>query len=250
MKEASELIIEIQKLERLSKRLLPVTLIGLLLIIGGIIFSSIKLQRIQSSIEEKEELLEIAEEQLQKSKQLSQDRLEAVKNAESQLNELEKEITELTDRLAILKKQSSDPKTNISISAALATATEIDRSITTTGAELSASTPSTVESIYGTTRVDLFYCESVANTKRLAEKALQMSVVAPERWRIRKLTTAVNSQAGYRLTANLIRYNADEETIAKQLQQDLKNQLGLDFSLQLLTSYPSPNYVSAFFCKA
>jgi len=103
---------------------------------------------------------------------------------------------------------------------------------------------------YGAYNIDAFYCEAT-KTRSQALAANVQSVKdagASGRWRVRMLPEDVNMQPGYSITTNLIRYNADEKPIAEALAKDLQAKLGVQFQAKEI-AYPTPNYVSVFFCQ-
>lgn len=102
---------------------------------------------------------------------------------------------------------------------------------------------------YGHLRIDWFYCvASEARSKPLAEaaKKLQDESVSGS-WRIRALPKDINARVGYQINNNVIRHNPDELQAAQRLQADLKSALQLDVQLMEI-AYPTPDYLSVFFC--
>lgn len=107
------------------------------------------------------------------------------------------------------------------------------------------------DSRYGAFNVDAFYCETT-KAKSLALATGVQTVKdagATGRWRVRMLPAEVNMQPGYSISTNLIRYNADEKPIAEALAADLRAKLGVQVQATEI-AYPTPNYLSVFFCGA
>lgn len=107
----------------------------------------------------------------------------------------------------------------------------------------------TAASPFGAFNIDFFYCENTqSSSKVLAEKAVALRDAASKgRWRIRLLPETVNSQPGYNVRGNIVRYNPDEKTVAQALIKVLKDKLQLSVA-GMEIAYPTPNYVSVFFC--
>jgi hypothetical protein len=104
--------------------------------------------------------------------------------------------------------------------------------------------------------VDLFWCEEATNpdaARREAEAAARLRALRPDgagRWRVRKLPTAVNARPGYRVSGYVMHVTGDDEQrAAEQLQAALRKdgEAGPAFVVRR-SSYPSPRYISAFFC--
>jgi hypothetical protein len=102
---------------------------------------------------------------------------------------------------------------------------------------------------YGSFNIDFFYCESSRQKyEPLALKAVSLKdSTSTGRWRVRLLPESVNAQAGYNIHENVIRYNSDEKGIAQTLLADLRTKLQVEATAMEI-AYPTPNYVSVFFC--
>jgi hypothetical protein len=102
---------------------------------------------------------------------------------------------------------------------------------------------------YGSFNIDFFYCETPGGrSEPLARKALSLKdPTSTGRWRVRLLPESVNAQAGYNIQENIIRYNSDEKGIAQTLLAELKTKLQVQANAVEI-AYPTPNYVSVFFC--
>jgi hypothetical protein len=68
-----------------------------------------------------------------------------------------------------------------------------------------------------------------------------------DEWRVRLLPESGNAQAGYNIHENIIRYNSNEKGIAQTLLADLRTKLQIEVNATEI-AYPTPNYVSVFFC--
>lgn len=102
---------------------------------------------------------------------------------------------------------------------------------------------------YGHLRIDWFYCVATeSRSKPLAEAAKQLQdETVTGSWRIRALPKEINARVGYQISNNVIRHNPDELQAAQRLQSDLKSALQLDVLLMEI-GYPTPDYLSVFFC--
>ena len=101
---------------------------------------------------------------------------------------------------------------------------------------------------YRAMKVDLFYCgEAAGRGAALAEAALALRGQASVRWRVRALPKEINSRPGYDIRRHLLRFNRDERPAALALQADLKSLLKVDVAVMEIP-YPTPNYLSVFFC--
>lgn len=100
-----------------------------------------------------------------------------------------------------------------------------------------------------TFNVDFFYCEHGAQAyKDITEKAAMLRAAeAVTRWRSRMLPDSINRQPGYSLHGNIIRHNREESIEAGQLAELLKRSFGIEMRLEGI-DYPTPGYLSAFFC--
>jgi hypothetical protein len=99
--------------------------------------------------------------------------------------------------------------------------------------------------------IDVFYLESVA--KEALPRAKQVKALLSSIWptytvRLRLLPRAVNARNGYRISANEIRYEKDEEPIAQKCLQAIndKNIFPLEQPRLHLITKPTPNYISVF----
>ena len=112
-----------------------------------------------------------------------------------------------------------------------------------------ASTTASSPATYETFNVDYFYCESTLqkNQPLAAKGAALHKVSSAGRWRSRLLPETINAQPGYKISDNLVRYNSDERAAAQALVADLKRELQVDVRAMEI-SYPTPNYLSVFFC--
>jgi hypothetical protein len=128
----------------------------------------------------------------------------------------------------------------------------------TYGAHVSGASPSSSAVVptigsstsrYGSFNIDFFYCESSRQKfEPLARTAASLKdSTSTGRWRARLLPESVNAQAGYNIHENVIRYNSDEKGIAQALLSDLKTKLQVEANAMEI-AYPTPNYVSVFFC--
>lgn len=101
---------------------------------------------------------------------------------------------------------------------------------------------------YRAMKVDLFYCgEAAGRGATLADAALALRVQASVRWRVRALPEEINSRPGYDIHRHLLRFNRDERPAALAPQADLKTLLKVDVAVMEI-QYPTPNYLSVFFC--
>jgi hypothetical protein len=124
---------------------------------------------------------------------------------------------------------------------------KIDAALANAQAKLSAA-GNTGVATYGAYSVDVFYCTTSPGNKALAEAALKMGKPRSiGNWRIRELTSAMNSRSGYGIKANQIRFNADEREIAIRIKNDLGRELRAAVAESQI-AYPTPNYISLFFC--
>jgi hypothetical protein len=98
-------------------------------------------------------------------------------------------------------------------------------------------------------RVGVFYCESAgAEARRRAEQAMALQTSQGGTWTIQELSSATNRQPAYRADGNEIRYNADEDTAATNLQQGLQTAVDVEFERLLSLNY-TRGYISVFFCE-
>jgi len=88
------------------------------------------------------------------------------------------------------------------------------------------------------------YCDD-ANAQ-VARRALGASDMP--RARLARLRVETNAQGLYRLSRNEIRHNPEEEDAAEELRVRLRAATGEDFA-KVLTYYPSPGQLNAFFCR-
>lgn len=235
MSDFKEIIQEIDQLERFSGRLIPFSLIGLVLILGSIGFTSYKLNQLNSQIETKNlELQEKKTELESTNTELTARRIQ-LEESRKELEEKRKVIIESQGKL----EEIQDEIDRLSLSAA--EKQPLDTIITQVDDNLH-------QSIYQTMKVDLFVCESTPQHQGAAQKFFNSDFANTAKWKVKTITQETNSRPGYQINKFLIRYNQDENQVAQQLRQDLKNTLGLNFELQLLNIYQSPNYVSVFFC--
>ena len=102
---------------------------------------------------------------------------------------------------------------------------------------------------YAYLRIDWFYCVATeSRSKPLAEAAKQLrDDTMTGSWRIRALPKEINARVGYQIGNNVIRHNPDELRAAQRLQADLKSMMQLDVQLMEI-AYPTPDYLSVFFC--
>lgn len=104
---------------------------------------------------------------------------------------------------------------------------------------------------------DLFWCESGPNpeaSRQAAEAAARLRLLDPNasgRWRVRKLPAAVNERAGYQINGYVIHVTSDEEArLAEIVRAAIRKANGAqapEFTVRR-SSYPSPWYISLFFC--
>lgn len=114
---------------------------------------------------------------------------------------------------------------------------------------LSSGSPMSPTSKYGAFNIDFFYCESSRqkNEPLAAKAAALQNSQSKGRWRARLLPESINDQPGYNIHDNIIRFNNDEKAIAQTLTTDIRTNLQVDLKgMEIL--YPTPNYVSVFFC--
>jgi hypothetical protein len=104
---------------------------------------------------------------------------------------------------------------------------------------------------YGKMRVDIFYCATTENiSKPFADSAMELRDSSfIQRWRIRVLPEEINNRSGYNVHRNVIRYNPEEKTAAIELRDDLEAKMpNLKVDIMEI-QYPTPNYLSVFFCS-
>lgn len=231
---------DIELLKRQSRTAIPVATLGLAAIIGGLVYSAIQLQEVRSQVGEKTQELELLEKDLSKKRQEYGALID-------QKAKLEQVMNELTNRVADATKTSDIVQKNAQLTDALATATVATASLSATSALLLSQEDT---SRYGDYRVDLFYCEQGAQrNKPLAESALALAPdTSRSRWKVRELSISRNASPGYGIRSDLIRFNADERSVAGKLRDDITKQVGVSLSSQEI-KFATPGYVSVFFCE-
>ena len=100
--------------------------------------------------------------------------------------------------------------------------------------------------------VDVFYVEnqneSINNVNALAV-AKKIDAMAGYKSRVRQLPASVNLRSGYKVSANEIRFDSDENEIAQSLQESLNKGSSITFQTRLSRSQ-TKNYVSVFIANA
>ena len=68
--------------------------------------------------------------------------------------------------------------------------------------------------------------------------------------RLRKLPRNINAKSGYRISANEIRYEANEKEVAEEILRIIQEKQVFEFEQprlkQIRPSKPTPNYISVF----
>ncbi len=182
--------------------------------------------------------------------------------------------------LAVIQSQADDYKREIAEASKTATGAEADK-LQAQYAQASAignsatlalnkiatpakAEPTLIESVTGTgpaaapaaapnaldaTRVDIFWC---AGTDQSADALATANALYAKRpatsqqpWRVRALAAERNAVPGYRVSGQIVRFDAAEGRVAERIAQ-----LGGGFKLQQLSGTPTPGYVSVFVCPA
>jgi hypothetical protein len=130
--QSSSVLSDIQRLERSSRTALPFTAIGLLAVLGSIYFSAMELRQTRAETED-------SERQLVAIRAQAEERTQAVKEAESQLQKIREQISLLTGELNDVV-QSSDRSTKSKLDSALGQTKGIESSLSAVEAQLAATT--------------------------------------------------------------------------------------------------------------
>jgi hypothetical protein len=229
MDDTSDLLHRINSLERSSRIAIPFGILGMIAILGSIYVASNELK--QTRLE-----LISAEERLNKVRAETQD---TISQAQSKLESLNRTLE------ATLSSQEPKPTRN-DIQSAIQQVATIDTTLSVARARV---TPKRNDLRYGSMSVDIFYCAGTnpANSAQAKQLLTLRDGKSTGRWRVRELSSVLNATEGYRLSSDVIRFNADEREIAERLKQDIEESSGGNIGLQEIT-YPTPGYISIFMC--
>ncbi len=227
MENNNELLQRIHKLERSSHMAIPFGIIGMIGILAALFFST-------RALEQAREELAMTEQALSQTQQ-------EIDRAQAKLDTLNKTLADISEKGA--------PLGNAEIGSALTQLATIDSSLAVATAKVAQSQSRSMDNRYGAMSIDIFYCaDADPNNQRLAREIMSLREGnSAGRWRVRELSAAANATKGYGLTTDIIRFNADERTIAQALQEDAQNITGIDIRLQQI-KYPTPGYISLFLC--
>lgn len=107
------------------------------------------------------------------------------------------------------------------------------------------------QAVKGKFKIDVFYLEDVINeAKPRAQKIVNL---LKERYpdyqiRIRLLPRSINAQSGYRISANEIRFEENEKSLALEVQKllNINKVFQLEKPVLHQITYHTPNYISIF----
>ncbi|MGH7511941.1 MAG: hypothetical protein ACREOQ_03350 [Gemmatimonadales bacterium] len=108
----------------------------------------------------------------------------------------------------------------------------------------------------GSSRVDLFWCESSGRTAKdfmqAVQAALRSAGFAESGVRVRALPATVNTRPGYHVAGYQVRYEPGEQNEAAKVREAMGAAIrggGPESVTMRLTTTPTPGYISAFACQ-
>lgn len=236
-----EVLDSLAKLQRSSKLAIPFALIAFIAIMGMLALSGRELS------ERRQEIADANSEITRKRDELQKLRDEASKV----VSEAEARVRAADQQIEAAVSSGSNQDRAVSLQSARQELAIADASLAKAKANvvqskgLSDSVPR-----FGTLNLDIFYCESNASTaKPQAERVVSLRGNSVGRWRVRSLSETVNASEGYRIADNVIRFNPDEATVARNLATDARVKLNIEFRLHEI-GYRTPGYLSAFICSS
>lgn len=245
----NQIVLEIEGLKRQSRAAIPFGLIGLALVVGGLVYSSMQLTSVRAQIQTKNrELTQLDNALKAKNAQYAEKRAN-LEELTRKIPVLESRLAELNQNIASAAQATSATQRNAALAAAQAKASSASSELADATALLA---DTTAPARYGDYNVDLFYCaQNAERNKPLAEAvyALSQDGRTRGRWRVKVLSEQANNASGYRIRSDVIRFNADEKDMARMLLLDIAGVTSADVSSQQI-DYPTPGYLSIFFCAA
>lgn len=101
----------------------------------------------------------------------------------------------------------------------------------------------------GTLRVTVFHCESLgAEGRARAERIAALRASKGGSWTVQPLSEATNRTEAYRIRDDQIRYNADEQGAATEVQEAIRLSFGTEFAAKLALNN-TRGYLSVFVCQ-
>lgn len=241
--------LDIEKLKRQSQSTIPVAVLGLILVVGGLVYSVVQLNSVRSDIaDRRKELADVDLLLKAKTVQLAQAQ-KRLDDGAAQLSSLGREVDGLSQRIATAAAATSQAQKNAALDAAVVQAQDLNAAISTASA---AAATEAAAARYGNYRVDLFYCaDRAARNKPLAEqaRALGQGGATQGKWQVRALSEKANASPGYGIRSDVIRFESDEKAMAAKLREDVAKLTQVSLSAQQI-GYHTQNYISVFFCGA
>lgn len=236
---------DIEQFRRQSKSAIPAGVVGLILVVGGLVYSGWQLNRVHRDIAAKRQQVADLDLTLHtRATQLadSDKQLAALK---SERERTRQELDALKQGLSLAATAKDLDQKNAELKALAVKVKDLDSALVSAAAATESAAPR-----YGANRVDIFYCaDRAARNKPLAEQArtLGRDGTTQGRWQVRELSEKSNAAPGYGLRSDVIRFESDEKTMAGLLRDDVTQLTRVPLSAQQI-SYRTPNYVSVFFC--